>query len=183
MGPREGPSPRRAGREQAMVLWVGWGWWLGCTGGEAGRRAPTTVDCADDQTARHRGPEVDLDTRFVEGTEVFQCVTAEGVLEGPHLERYPGDPGSVAVEGGWQAGAPHGTWTTWRTDGAFARRLEYDAGVPSGEWLEVTADRRITGITFEGGVVVGLRSLPTDSPMPEWSGGIETEGRRYQGGL
>jgi len=165
-----------------MSRWLGWCWIVACTWGTSGRRAPTTVTCDDGTTLRDTAPDAEIATRFVPGTRVLQCLDGSSTLRGEHLERYPGDPGGVAVEGQWRDGARDGTWTTWRVDGAFARRATFEAGQPVGDWLEVGADGRVTVLSFEDGVVVGLSSLPTDTEMPEWTEGIEKRGRRYQGG-
>ncbi|MEN0064176.1 MAG: hypothetical protein AAGA48_18645 [Myxococcota bacterium] len=163
-----------------MSQWVAWGWVVGCLLGGGERRAPTTVTCPEGATLRTTEPAETLDTREGTDTQVLQCLDASGGLVGPQLERYP-DEGAVAVEGTWEQGLRHGTWTVWRPDGAFVRQAHYDGGVPTDEWLEVTADGRITGVTFDAGVVVGLRSLPVDTEMPEWDQGIAMPGRRYQG--
>ncbi len=164
-----------------MTPWVGW-WILGCVlGDDGGRRAPTSVTCPEDSTLRETPPGTPLEERLQPETHVFQCVDAEGRTIGDHLERYPGDPGSVAVEGRWAAGRVDGAWTVWRPDGAFAKRIHYVDGVADGEWLEVTSDGRVTAVHFAHGKVVDLSSLPADTEMPEWNEGVETRGRRYQG--
>lgn len=153
----------------------------GCGFGEAARRAPTTVECAEVGTLRTIGPTIALDDRVAPETQVLQCIDESGRPVGPHLERFA-DTGHVAAEGQWEQGLRHGTWTVWREDGAFVRQTTYDGGVAVGEWLEVTKDGRVTAVTFDAGVVVGLRSLPLDAEMPEWTEGRETRGRRYQSG-
>lgn len=152
---------------------------IGCGFGETARRAPSTVECAEIGTFQTIGPDVALDDRFAPGSQVLQCVADDTVPVGPHLELYP-ESGAVAAEGQWEQGLRQGTWTAWREDGGFVRQAHYDGGVPVGEWLEVTSDGRVTGVTFDAGVVIGLRSLPTEAEMPEWNEGLATQGRRYQ---
>lgn len=163
-----------------MSHWVVWGAMIACGFGETARRAPSTVACPDGATLRETAPDAPLDSRFAEGTRVLQCVNAQTELVGDQLELHA-ESDTVAVEGAWADGQRVGTWTEWGSDGAFARLASYDAGAPTGEWIEVTPDGRLTGVTFDGGVVVGLRSLPIDTEMPEWDQGRETQGRRYQG--
>ncbi|MEO0603698.1 MAG: hypothetical protein AAF211_19830 [Myxococcota bacterium] len=163
-----------------MSRWVVWGLVAGCGMTDAGRRAPTTLTCPEGTTLRDTGPDAPLDDRVQPGTRVLQCLDAQGRPTGKHLERYPGEPGGVAVEGEWTEGRAEGAWSVWRPDGAFARRFEVTGDRPAGEWLDVTTDGRVTAITFAEGVVVRLRTLPANTSMPEWDEGVQTEGRRYR---
>lgn len=116
--------------------------------------------------------------RWLQGTDVRLCRTTAGANVGPHEERWPG--GGLAAQGSWGEPGREGTWISFFPDGAFRSRVDYAAGVPHGLRQEVSSDGRVVELQLEQGVVVGLRSLPLETPMPQWSDGVQGEGLRHQ---
>ncbi|MBX2799387.1 MAG: hypothetical protein KTR31_17055 [Myxococcales bacterium] len=112
--------------------------------------------------------------RWAEGTAVQFCTQEDGTLHGPQLERYA--DGSVAVQGEWRKGERAGDWTRWTSQGAFSASVTYVDGRAEGVRREVSDDGLVVELVMAKGVAVDLRTLPADTPMPEWREGVLTEG-------
>lgn len=121
-------------------------------------------------------PASELDARTAEGTVVRRCLGAEGEPHGRHVEVYPS--GGVAVIGAWADGSRAGTWNRWTESGAFAGARTWEAGTLESERL-VSSDGRVIELRYEAGVAVDWRTLPRDTPMPEWSKAALGTGLRH----
>lgn len=117
------------------------------------------------------------DARYGERTEVRHCRTAEGVLQGRHVEVYEG--GAIAVIGGWADGVRDGTWTWWTPEGVFAHRIDFARGKPHGLEQVVSDDGLILQLRYDMGVASDMLTLPRETQMPEWLGGASTTGVRH----
>lgn len=111
-------------------------------------------------------------------TEVHGCKAADGTLDGPHLERWPG--GGIASEGAWAKGVRDGVWTSWFPDGAFRSQRTWRSGTLEGPRREVARDGRIVELEMSDGAATGLRSLAAGTPVPEWEAGARVESSRYR---
>ncbi|HHO50797.1 MAG TPA: hypothetical protein ENK18_07945 [Deltaproteobacteria bacterium] len=154
-------------------------WLLACAGAPAipGLSAPDGTVCPAGAEPLVLEPERPDPARWLPGTEVRLCRTAAGTNVGPHEERWPGS--GRAVEGRWGEAGREGTWLSFFPDGAFRSRIDYAGGVPHGLRRELSADGRVVELQLEHGTTVGLRSLPRQTPMPEWSSGARSEGTRH----